>query len=206
VTSPNPVFWEDSYKSGNSPDAFFDGRPSNSIVRVVPLLPKGAAVVDLGCGDGRNALYLAEQGFQVWAVDISAAGIEKLNRVAQARRVSVTTEVCDMRAYRFPRQFDLVVCSGCLHFMGRDDWKDVLANIQANTAAGGYNIITVFTDEISPPDDLREYAIGLFHEGELFTYYSDWTAVSTDSRIFKDEHPGDLKHTHAANWITAQKS
>ena len=184
---------------------FGGGKPSRDVVEVARLLPADAAVLDLGSGEGLNAVYLAEQGFETWAVDISVAGIEKLNRVAAARGVAVRTEVSDMRTYHFPKEFDLIVCRGCLHFMTRAEWQKVIKRMRRNTRDGGYNILSVFTDTLPPPDDLSDFMVGMFHEGELFVVYKDWTIVDQASHVFEDEHPGSLKHMHASNRILAQK-
>ena len=198
-------FWEDAYSTGDTLGTFNSGKPSKDVVEVACLLPAGAAVLDLGSGEGQNAIYLAEQGFATWAVDISVAGIEKLNRVASARGVAVRTEVSDMRTYRFPQEFDLIVCRGCLHLVMRSEWQQVIERMRRHTRAGGYNILSVFTETVPPPDDLRDFMVGMFHEGELFAIYKDWTIIDQASHVFQDEHPGSLRHTHASNRILAQK-
>ncbi len=52
--------------------------PSAEIIRLAGILPQGSNVLDVGCGDGRNALFLAERGFRVDCFDISDAGIARL--------------------------------------------------------------------------------------------------------------------------------
>lgn len=198
-------FWEEAYKTGDSPSVFNGGKPSNDVVQIAHSLPKDATVLDLGAGEGQNALYLAECGFETLAIDISVAGIEKLNRAASARGVVVQTEVCDMRTYKFPKEFDLVICRGCLHFLSRPEWQLVLDQIQSGTKNGGFNILSVFTDAVPPPEDLRDFMIGMFREGELLTYYRGWKIIDQASHVFEDEHPGSIKHRHASNRITAQK-
>ena len=203
-SEPKP-FWEKTYKAGNSPNTFSGGKPSKGVVEIAKSLPRGAKVLDLGCGEGRNALYFARQGFETWGVDISAAGIEKFRRIAESLTVPIHAEVCDMRKYSFPVAFDLIVCHGCLHLIEREDWKRLIAEMKRNTTDGGYHLIGVFTDAIPAPADLREFMVGLFHEGELFEHYSDWTILNKESHIFEDEHPGSPKHKHACNRITARK-
>lgn len=66
--------------------------------------------LDLASGEGRNAVWLAEQGWQVHAVDFSDVGIFKGRQLAQARQVleRIEFEVADLRDYRIARQYDLV--------------------------------------------------------------------------------------------------
>lgn len=71
-------------------------------------LKKGKALC-LAAGEGRNAVYLAQQGFEVVAVDISAKGLEKCARLAQEKGVKVQTQVADLGDYDMGTfQYDLI--------------------------------------------------------------------------------------------------
>jgi len=83
--------------------------PNQFLVSEVAGLPAGRAV-DLACGEGRNAVWLAEQGWQVTGVDFSAVGLAKARRLAALRKVEVTwvdSAVADWMPP--PEGFDLVV-------------------------------------------------------------------------------------------------
>ena len=200
---PSTPFWEDAYSQLNTADTF--GAPAEELAQLVKLLPRGASVLDLGCGEGRNALYLAQHGFRVTAVDLSAAGIRKLQHHAQQRGLSVTAEVRDMKHYAFERSFYLIIAHGSLHLIEREHWTSLIHRIKAHTVVGGYNVIVVFTDLIPPPDDLKEFHVGLFREGELFELYEDWDILLRRSYILEDEHPGNIKHRHPINQVVARK-
>lgn len=74
----------------------------------LPLLTKGKALV-LAMGEGRNAVYLAENGFDVTGVDISEVGIEKCERLAEERGVVVNSIVADLTDYDLGKeQYDLI--------------------------------------------------------------------------------------------------
>lgn len=83
--------------------------PNRFLVAEVDGLPPGRAL-DLGCGEGRNAIWLAEQGWQVSGVDFSEVGLDKARRLAAERGVEVTWVRADLRDYE-PNQgaFDLVI-------------------------------------------------------------------------------------------------
>jgi len=69
-------FWEDEYL--NKEKSTF-GNPSKEVKELVPYLKKDAKILDVGCGDGRHALYLVSLGFQVDAFDLSKNAIEKID-------------------------------------------------------------------------------------------------------------------------------
>ena len=73
-----------------------------------PLAP--ARALDLACGEGRNAVWLAQRGWRVTGVDFSAVGIEKARQLGAARSVHVEWVIADLLDYRPDAQgFDLVI-------------------------------------------------------------------------------------------------
>lgn len=89
-----------TYIYGKEPTAFLKEK--------LPLLTKGKALV-LAMGEGRNAVYLAENGFVVTGVDISEVGIEKCERLAEERGVEVNSIVADLTDYDLGKeQYDLI--------------------------------------------------------------------------------------------------
>ena len=110
-----------------------------------------------------------------------------------------------MREYVFTESFDLVVCHGCLQLVERKDWQQILVRIKDSTTEGGLNVIGVFTDKEPEPEDQRGLMIGMFKEGELLEHYQDWDVLESKNIVFEDEHPGNIRHKHAANGLTARK-
>jgi len=186
-------FWEKTYADL---DIKSFGEISSEILDLIPLLPKNAKVLDMGCGDGRNTIPLLRVGFNVTAVDISRVGISKLEILAQKENLKVKTVISDMSLFVFPHKYDLIISQGCLHFLNRSNWEIMLSRFKSYTKVGGFNAITVFTDKVDAPPDLADICVGFFKEKELFTHYSDWEILFKKSYIFTDEHAGGIKHTH----------
>ncbi|MEM1041995.1 MAG: class I SAM-dependent methyltransferase [Bacteroidota bacterium] len=86
-------------------------RPNTFIAAETPRFPAGADLLDLGCGEGRNAVWLAGQGFGVTAIDYAEAGLEKTRALAAERGVTVATEHADLGFWMPKRQWDGVVCT-----------------------------------------------------------------------------------------------
>jgi len=60
-----------------------------------------------------------------------------------------------------------------LHLIKHEEWSKIILKMKNSTASGGYNLVGVFTDEAPEPEDQRGLMVGLFKEGELFSYYQD---------------------------------
>jgi tellurite methyltransferase len=193
--------WETTYADL---DAKSFGDASREILELIPLLPPEAKVLDLGCGDGRNAIPLAQAGFTVTAIDISEAGIRKLDTISAREELPIHCSVADMTAFAYPEEYDLIISHGCLHFVDRSQWEEMIEKFKAHTAPFGFNVITVFTDSIPAPPDLASLCIGLFCEGDLYERYSGWETILKKSYTFQDEHTGGIRHTHAANKLVAR--
>lgn len=80
-----------------------DRRPSSLLIRYQEHLTGGDAL-DLACGLGQNALWLAEQGYRVTAVDISPVALEAAQAAAQARGLNVNFMQADLDTYTLPQE------------------------------------------------------------------------------------------------------
>jgi SAM-dependent methyltransferase len=98
--------WNRRYEGS---ELFWTAEPNRFLVDEVGSLARGRAL-DLGCGEGRNAVWLAELGFEVDAVDFSDVALEKARRVAEARGVAVSWIEADLESWSpVERVYDLVI-------------------------------------------------------------------------------------------------
>ena len=195
-------FWESEYQ--NKERTTF-GNPSPEVAELAQHLPRGARVLDVGCGDGRHALYLAGLGFQVDAFDVSENAIAKLDYLKDRHGLQINTCVCDAMDFSLAHRYDLVILHGVLQFVAREKQPLILERLKFWTSVGGYHVVALFTDEEPVPDDLRDVMVGVFKEGEIKRYYGDWDVQMFESRKFRDEHENGIRHCHAMNKIVAQK-
>ena len=96
MPGPPPDFWDARYAE----DALAYGdAPNDWLASVADRLPEGGAVLCLAEGQGRNAVYLAERGHRVLAVDLSAVGLERAQAFAAERGVTIETEVAELGTF-----------------------------------------------------------------------------------------------------------
>lgn len=100
--------WDEKFGAS---EFLFTARPNQTVVDETTGLKPGTAL-DVACGQGRNAVWLAEQGWDVTAVDFSGVGLDRARRLAEARGVDVTYIEADVVMWQPPeRAFDLVLIS-----------------------------------------------------------------------------------------------
>ena len=162
--------------------------------------------MDVGCGDGKNCLYLAGLGYKnVDAFDLSESGVARLNRIAADKNLSVNAWVQDLTKYEFSKPYSLIMSFGTLHFVEKEEWKSFLRKAKENTIPNGIHIIQLFTNVLPASPDIAPLAVGLADDEEIKEIYSDWEILQFKSYTFEDEHPGVPKHFHASNKIVARK-
>lgn len=82
--------------------------PNPFLKRHIHLLPKGRAL-DVATGEGRNAVFLAQNGFEVDAVDISEKGLKKARKLAREKGVKINTFLVDLDRYQIEKErYDLI--------------------------------------------------------------------------------------------------
>jgi SAM-dependent methyltransferase len=137
--------------------------PSPWLVENADLLPRAGRVLDVACGRGRHALWLAEAGFDVTAIDRSIEAIDHLRAIARRRGVSITLDVVDLETDPPPSlgagAYDAILGFNYLHRPLMPVLKDALA-------PGGIIIYETFTKKQAERGHPRNPAFLLDH-GEL---------------------------------------
>jgi SAM-dependent methyltransferase len=124
--------WDQAYASS---ELIWTARPNVFVVEELAALPPGRAL-DLGTGEGRNAVWLAERGWRVTAVDFSPVGLAKAARLAESRGVTVEWTEADLRGYQpAAAGYDLVLLA-YLH-LPHPDFTALLGRAAAALAPGG---------------------------------------------------------------------
>ena len=128
----NRAAWNQRYANA---DLVWSEQPNQTRVgELTPLTPGRA--LDLGCGEGRNAIWLAERGWRVDAVDFAAAGLAKARRLAAAKQVAVNWVEADLLDYDLAENtFDLVIMPFLQ--LPAEDRQTLLARVRKAVRPGG---------------------------------------------------------------------
>lgn len=181
--------------------------PSKMCLDVLKLMPptRHIKLLDIGCGEGRNAVFFARNGYDVTAFDISSAGIEKTKRLADKYHVHVNAFRADLLDYRLDNYYDIIFSSGVLHYIKPEIRKEILFNYKEFTNFDGFHFLNVF---VNKPfiDEAPDHESTSFNwlSGELFTNYYDWL-ISECSEVIFDCHSSNVLHKHAMNKLIAKK-
>lgn len=108
MSTPSGItFWDDRYRTD---DYVFGTRPNEFLVSQAHRLTPGMRVLALADGEGRNGVWLAEQGLDVLATDASRVALAKADALAAKRGVTLETELADLGGWDFGKnRFDVVV-------------------------------------------------------------------------------------------------
>ena len=162
----------------------YNSNPVHSeVLEAMESLSPGKAL-DLGCGQGRNALFLAQHGFEVTAVDQNELALEILQSIIEQEDLEMTVGLYDINSANLKQSYDLIVSTVVLMFLQADRIPAIIRNMQDQTNPGGYNLIVCAMDTEDYPCQVPFSFT--FKEGELADYYKDWELVKYN------ENPGHL--------------
>ena len=137
--------FEWAYRSGEPP--WDIGRPQPAIARLAEAGTIEGAVLDVGCGTGENALYLASRGLDVVGVDAAPTAIERARAKAVERDVPVEFLVADALALgALGRTFDVAIDCGLFHTFSDPDRVRFERSLHARLRAGGRYFLLCFNE------------------------------------------------------------
>ena len=150
--------------------------PDPELVELVSPLAPGTAV-DLGCGTGRHALWLASRGWSVTGVDGSSVGLELAETAARERGLRGEWVVADLTTWQPARPFDLVVVAN-IHLLP-EERPSFFARVAASVAPGGHLYLIGHHVEAlgiaGPPDPRR-----LYTEDDLAHAFADLVTITLE--------------------------
>ncbi len=156
--------WDERYRVREHRAEALEAAPTPVLVEAVSILAPGRAL-DLACGAGRNALWLAQKGWRVTAVDGAPAAIALLRDRAQSADLPVDAHVADLAAGAFPIEpaaYDLVtIC----YYLQRDLFEPAKSGVEP----GGHLLAIVHITE-----GAEKATASRLRPGELQNYFAGW--------------------------------
>jgi len=179
--------WNKRYRAGEQ----LSETPAALVEQFAGSLTAGWAL-DLACGPGRHALYLAERGWRVTAVDGSPIAIEHLRRRARAKQLDIDARIADLERGEFEipaDAFDLIVDSYYLQ-------RDLIPAMQRGVRPGGMVIAIVHLADSDQAHGTPSRAT----PGELRACFKGWTILH-----YFEGLPRESCHQRAVAEIAARK-
>lgn len=159
--------------------------PVKFLVENYHLIPGKGKVLDLGMGEGRNAIFLAKNDYNVTGIDISTVAIKKAEELAKEAGVVITTIAADAKKYQFsPGSFDAILC---FYYVDRD----LIPLIEKLLKPGGYLYYEAYTldqkrnfNKTQSSDDKDSYYL---KSGELKELLHNFKIIKYEEGQFGNE-------------------
>ncbi len=163
--------WDKKYQ--NKPQLLEFRDASAKLIDALKNIPKGDAL-DLACGTGRNALYLAQNGFKVDALDIAQIALDTLTQDAQKLDVAnlIHAELTDLDNYTTKKQYDLIVMCNFLD-------RSLLKQTKDSLKSGGFYFVETYMLDASNEKENSDKN-NLLEKKELQKIFDDFEIVHYD--------------------------
>jgi len=195
------AFWDGFYADRTKRIPFFVDKPDENLVRYVEQLEIPVnRVLELGSGPGRNALYLAEHGSQVDAIDLAQTSIDWANERARERQLDISFRQGNLFELPFEQgAYDFVYDSGCFHHIAPHRRHDYIRVVSDALRPGGCFALTCFVEggqyggsDMTDWDVYRQRSLngGLgFTEEKLRSIFEPFEVL--DIRLMQEAAPTD---------------
>ncbi|MBP2622901.1 SAM-dependent methyltransferase TehB [Streptococcus oricebi] len=154
----------------------------SEVLEASETVPVGKAL-DLGCGQGRNALFLNQLGFEVTAVDRNPLSLEILASIIDQEDLDLELASYDINQASLIGDYDFILSTVVFMFLDSERVPAIIADMQDHTKLGGYNLIVCAMDTASHPCTMPFSFT--FKEGELKEYYKDWELIKYNENLGK---------------------
>jgi tellurite methyltransferase len=189
-------------------DSYWGDQPNLLVSMISGRLKPGSRILEVGCGEGRNAIFLARLGFDVIATDIAEKGIEKARRLAQVNDCRVEFINLDAHdPHDHLGSFDCALLINVLQLLRSDRILERMHHFQSIIVPGGIMAVEAFTvddplykthiESGKPPvapltinHPSRGYSVRFFEEGEVVSYFDDWELIYYNEGLTQDKPHG----------------
>ena len=138
------TFWNERYSQAGD-DYLFGAEPNRFLSEQLRHFHSGMRVLSVADGEGRNGTWLAQQGMEVTALEISPVGLAKAQRLAASRRVAVNFVQADALAWQWPHAAYDAVAAIFIQFAAPAERERLFANIRHSLKPGGLLLLQGYT-------------------------------------------------------------
>jgi len=196
------------YEEHYERDGFYWGIvPNQMCYEVMRLKPPTTPLrlLDVCCGEGKDAVFFANNGYIVSAFDIAETGLDKGRKLAELNGAEVDFFTADVLDFIPDCEFDIIYTSGGLLYFSPERRREMIDEYKKKTAPGGLNAMNTFAEKpfiprASDSEDTEHYWMSV----ELFSYYHDWYFHTCTELVF-DCKSGGTPHRHCMNVLIAEK-
>jgi len=135
-------FWDRLYRGSKS---IWGSDADRTLIEYAKLIPKGF-ILDLGMGEGRNALFFAKLGYTVEGIDVSKVAIKKCARKAYKANLKIAAEVGSVQNIEIaPKKYSLIIISWVLNFFNKKEIKKIIAKTKHGLKKNSFVYFVAFT-------------------------------------------------------------
>jgi SAM-dependent methyltransferase len=172
------------------------GRPQPAVVRLEETGRVVGSVLDVGCGTGENALYLASRGHEVTGIDLARRAIVRAESKAAERGLDVTFRVHDaLKLDELGRTFDTAIDVGLFHTLADEERPVYARSLRAALVTGGRTFVMCWSER-------NPWGVGprrVTHMELLGTFERGWTVGS----IVEERLEGKLADGSVHAWLAS---
>ena len=198
------------YDAGYASCSCFWGRqPGHLVTELTGILPSwhGLSVLDLGCGEGKNAAFAAQRGATVRAIDASALALRNA-AAAWPTIANINWEHADVRDIVLsPDTYDVILAYGLFHCLGSAyEVRQIATTIQHATTAGGFNVVCTFNTRKQDLSAHPGFNPVLLPHDDYAHLYAGWQLLHSTDKDLSEVHPHNgIRHTHSMTRLIARK-
>jgi tellurite methyltransferase len=179
-------FWDRLY--GESKSVWGSGA-DRTLIEYTRIIPKGY-ILDLGMGEGRNALFFARLGYPVEGIDLSRAAIKRCVRKARKANLKISAEAGSLQDMEIAaKKYSLVIISWVLNFFDKKEIKKIIAKTKKGLKKNGFVYFVVFSVD-DPTYKKRKHKLKMVEKNTFYSrkrnaylhYFTKKEALS----LFKD--------------------
>lgn len=168
---------------------------------------KRGLVLDIGCGQGKETIYLANKGFDVVALDSSSVAIDQIKEIIKKNKLknirAVNSDIIDFEIKK--NAYDLILCFNVLYFLEKSTARRIVKKIQEGMKKGGIIAMSLFTVHDTFYNEQKKHRFyvetnevrGLFENFEILDYFE---GIINEPRHASYPDP----HTHGVVKIVAK--